>query len=144
MITVKIVNKSNNKLPSYMTEGSAGMDLCANLTKDMNIKPLERKTIPTGIFIELPEGYEAQIRPRSGMAINAGLTIINTPGTVDSDYRGEIMICLVNLDDILHTIRNGERIAQMIITKYEKIILNQVEELSITERNDGGFGHTGK
>jgi dUTP pyrophosphatase len=144
MVTVKIINKSKNELPSYMTEGSAGMDLRANLTKDVVINPLERKSIPTGIFIELPDGYEAQIRPRSGMAVNSGLTVINTPGTVDSDYRGEIIVCIVNLSEDICAIRNGNRIAQMIIAKYEKVNLLQVEELSNTERNEGGFGHTGK
>ena len=143
MVIVKIINNSKNPLPSYATEGSAGMDLCANISKDVYIIPLERKLIPTGIFIELPMGYEAQIRPRSGMAVKSGLTIINTPGTIDSDYRGEIMICLVNLNQDTCVIKNGERIGQMIIAKYEKAELEAVEVLSDTQRGTGGFGHTG-
>lgn len=144
---VNIVNKSKNPLPSYATVGSAGMDLCANL--DVNhavyIHPLERKLIPIDIFIELPEGYEAQIRPRSGLAVKSGLTVINTPGTVDSDYRGELMICLVNLSDEVRTIENGDRIAQMIIAKHEVATWNIVEEFVVsTARGSGGFGHTGK
>lgn len=143
-VGVKIVNKSNNPLPSYATEGSAGMDLRANLTDKVIISPLQRKIIPTGIFIELPEGFEAQIRPRSGMAMNSGLTIVNTPGTVDCDYRGEILICLINLSEDVCAIRNGDKIAQMIIARYEKVNLIQVAELSNTQRGTDGFGSTGK
>ena len=142
-IGVKIVNKSNNPLPTYATEGSAGMDLRANLTKMVVISSLQRKLIPTGIFIELPEGFEAQVRPRSGMAVNSGLTIVNTPGTVDSDYRGEIKICLVNLSEDACAIRNGDKIAQMIIARYEKVNLIQVAELSDSKRGTQGFGSTG-
>jgi dUTP pyrophosphatase len=120
------------------------MDLRANLPHMVSIAPLQRKLIPTGIFIELPVGYEAQIRPRSGMAVKSGLTIVNTPGTVDSDYRGEIMICLINLSEDNHAVRNGDRIAQMIIAKYEKVNLNQVEQLSETQRGENGFGSSGK
>jgi len=142
---INIINKSGNPLPTYLTEGSAGMDLYANLNKNVLILPLRRELIPTGIFIELPMGYEAQIRPRSGMAIKSGLTIINTPGTVDSDYRGEIMICLVNLnEDINCIVRNGDRIAQMIISKHETAEWNVVETLSNTQRGSGGFGSSGK
>lgn len=141
---INIVNKSNNPLPSYATEGSAGMDLRANLKDLITISPLQRKLIPTGIFIEVPIGYEAQIRPRSGMAVKSGLTIINTPGTVDSDYRGEIMICLVNLSEDNCAIRHGDRIAQMIIAKHETVELNLVEKLSETQRGSNGFGSTGK
>lgn len=141
---IKIVNKSKNPLPSYATEGSAGMDIYANLTETLVIPSLQRKLIPTGIFIELPIGYEAQIRPRSGLAVKNGLTIINTPGTIDSDYRGEIKICLVNLSGETSIIENGDRIGQMIIAKYEIVEPEVVDELSETKRGSGGFGHTGK
>ena len=141
---VLIVNKSKNILPTYATEGSAGMDLRANINKMVVIAPLERQIIPTGIFIELPIGYEAQIRPRSGLAIKSGITVINTPGTIDSDYRGEIMICLINLSNENFSVNSGDRIAQMIVSKYEKITLLEAEELSDTQRGSGGFGHTGK
>lgn len=143
MIKVNIINKSDNPLPAYLTEGSAGVDLYANLDKEVIILPLRRELIPTGIFIELPVGYEAQVRPRSGLAVKSGLTVINTPGTVDSDYRGEIKICLVNLSENTCVIRNGDRIAQMIIAKHETVEWNQVNELSNTQRGSGGFGHTG-
>lgn len=144
LCSVFIINKSENEPPSYATEGSAGMDLRANLNESVIIQPLQRKIIPTGIFIELPIGYEAQIRPRSGLAIKSGITVINTPGTIDSDYRGEIMICLVNLSDAEFTVMNNDRIAQMIISKYEKITLVEALELTNTERGEGGFGSTGK
>lgn len=140
---IKIINKSSNALPSYETSGSAGMDLRAFLNENILLKPLERKLIPTGLFIELPDGYEAQIRPRSGLAIKKGLTLLNSPGTIDSDYRGEIKIIMVNLSNEEHTIENGERIAQMIISKYEKAELTEAIELEMSERGSGGFGSTG-
>jgi dUTP pyrophosphatase len=143
-ITVYIVNKSANTLPEYATEGSAGMDLKANLDKPVILQPLERALIPTGIFIELPAGYEAQIRPRSGLAIKYGITCLNSPGTIDSDYRGEIKIILINLGKDSQTLHNEDRIAQMIISKIEKASIVLVNELSNTKRNTGGFGHTGK
>ncbi|MCQ2251904.1 MAG: dUTP diphosphatase [Bacteroidales bacterium] len=140
---VNIINKSNNPLPKYSTEHSAGMDLCAFLDSDVVIKPLQRVLIPTGLFIELPEGYEAQIRPRSGLAIKSGITVLNTPGTIDADYRGEIKVILVNLSDQDFVVHSGDRICQMVIAKYEKADLQIVESLSDTERSTGGFGHTG-
>jgi len=138
-----IVNQSNNPLPFYSTEHSAGMDLRAFLPEPLTLQPLERALIPTGLFMELPEGYEAQVRPRSGLAIKNGITVLNTPGTVDADYRGEVKIILINLSNEPFTINNGDRIAQMIIAKYEKISWEQVEELSGTERGDRGFGGSG-
>ncbi|MDP4264614.1 MAG: dUTP diphosphatase [Bacteroidota bacterium] len=143
-IEVKIVNKSSNDLPAYATTGSSGMDIRAFLSMPKRLMPLERALIPTGIFIELPEGYEMQVRPRSGLAIKHGITCLNSPGTIDSDYRGEIKIILVNLSQEEQVINPGERIAQMIIQKVEKVAWRLVEELEITERNAGGFGHTGK
>jgi len=140
---VKIINRSAHSLPAYETTGSAGMDLRANIESPVELKSLERKLIPTGLFIELPQGVEAQIRPRSGLAIKKGLTLLNTPGTIDSDYRGEIKIIMVNLSDQTQTIEQGERIAQMIIAKYEKIEWEETHELEQTERGAGGFGHTG-
>ncbi len=140
---VKIINRTENALPAYETAGSAGMDLRASLNEPVQLKPLERNLIPTGLYIELPVGYEAQIRPRSGMAVKKGLTLLNTPGTIDSDYRGEIRIIIVNLSDQVQVIEPGERIAQMIITKYEQIDWEVVEELQETHRGKGGFGHTG-
>lgn len=140
---VKIINKSTNDLPKYATKQSAGMDLRANLDSSIIIKPLERKIIPTGLFIALPVGYEAQIRPRSGLAIKSGITVINSPGTIDADYRGEIMVGLVNLSDEDFTIEHGERIAQMVIAKHEQVSFLQVEILDETERGEGGIGHTG-
>ncbi len=142
-VPVKIVNQSKNDLPKYATLGSAGMDLKANLEQPVNLKPLQRQMVPTGLFIELPEGYEAQVRPRSGMAINKGITCLNSPGTVDSDYRGEIKIILINLSDTLQTIEHGDRIAQLIIAKVEKAKWNSVVQLSVSHRGEGGFGHTG-
>jgi dUTP pyrophosphatase len=144
MIKVKIVNKSENKLPEYSTVNSAGLDLRANLDKEIVIKSLERVLIPTGLFIELPVGYEAQIRPRSGLALKYGISVLNTPGTIDSDYRGEIGIILVNLSNKDFVIKNGERICQMVINKHEQITWNLVDSLSETIRGEGGFGHTGK
>ena len=140
---VKIVNKSNNPLPKYATEFSAGMDLYAFLDNPLIIKPMERVLVPTGIYIELPEGYEAQIRPRSGLAIKHGITVLNTPGTIDADYRGEIKVILINLSDKPFEIKSGDRICQMVFKKYEKAELVQVETLDETERGEGGFGHTG-
>ena len=140
---VKIINKSNNPLPKYSTEFSAGMDICANLSDDLIIKPLQRVLVPTGLFIELPVGYEAQIRPRSGLAIKSGISVLNTPGTIDCDYRGEVKVILINLSDQDFTVHNGDRICQMVIAKYEQAELQQVEILSDSVRADGGFGHTG-
>jgi dUTP pyrophosphatase len=143
-IEVKIVNTSSNALPSYATAGSSGMDLRANLDLPQTLQPLERTLIPTGLFIELPQGYEAQIRPRSGLAIKQGITCLNTPGTVDADYRGEIKIILINLSNEEQVIQPGDRIAQMVIQTVENVEWKLVEELEATERNAGGFGHTGK
>ena len=141
---VKIINKSNHPLPSYQTSGSAGMDLRANLIDPVELKPLERKLIPTGLFIALPDMHEAQIIPRSGLAIKKGLTIVNTPGTIDADYRGELMIPMINLSNEAQIIEDGDRIAQMIIAKYESIAWELSETLDDTTRGTGGFGHTGK
>ena len=141
---IKIINKSGHPLPNYSTEHSAGMDLRANLETDIVLKPLQRALIPTGLFIELPEGYEAQIRPRSGLAYKHGITILNAPGTIDADYRGEIGVILVNLSSEEFTIKNGERICQMVIAKHEKAQWIETHTLQETERGAGGFGHTGK
>lgn len=140
---IKIVNQSPYPLPEYATVHSAGLDLRAHISEEIQIKPLQRMLVPTGLFIELPEGYEAQIRPRSGLAIKHGISIVNTPGTIDPDYRGEIKIILVNLSDTVFTLQPGERIAQMIIAKFEHITWNNVESLNETQRGAGGFGHTG-
>ena len=140
---IKIINKSSNPLPKYSTEFSAGMDLCANLTEELTIKPLQRVLVPTGLYMELPEGYEAQIRPRSGLAIKSGITVLNTPGTIDCDYRGEIKVILVNLSDQDFVVHHGDRICQMVIAKYEQAQFQVVEQLSDSVRSDGGFGHTG-
>lgn len=140
---VKIVNKSPFELPKYATKGSAGLDLKANIEEDIILNSLERKMIPTGIFIKLPKKHEAQIRPRSGLAIKNGITVINTPGTIDSDYTGEICVLLVNLSNEPFTIHHGDRIAQMIVNKYKRCDWESVEELEKTTRNEGGFGHTG-
>lgn len=142
-MTVKIINQSGNPLPQYETAGSAGMDLRANVDAPLNLQPLERILVPTGIFIELPHGYEAQIRPRSGLAVKKGLTLVNTPGTIDSDYRGEIKVIVINLSPHVQTIETGERIAQMVITRYEQIQWQEVTELTVSERGAGGFGSTG-
>lgn len=141
---VKIVCKSKHELPKYETIHSAGMDLRANINEDITLKTLDRALVPTGLYIELPEGYEAQVRPRSGLALKKGITVLNTPGTIDADYRGEICVILVNLSNEEFVIKDGERIAQMIISKHEHIIWEQVEILNSTERGAGGFGHTGK
>ena len=142
-IPVNIINNSNNPLPAYATEGSAGMDIRANLEVAVTLQPLERLLIPTGLFIELPMGYEAQIRPRSGVAIKQGITCLNSPGTIDSDYRGEVKVILINLSNTPQVINNGDRIAQMIIAKTEKAALFLVQQLNDTVRGGGGFGHTG-
>lgn len=141
---IKIVNKSDNELPAYSTMLSAGMDLRASLTAPVVLKPTERKLIPTGLFIELPEGYEAQIRPRSGLALKKGITVLNSPGTIDADYRGEIGIILINLSAEEFVIENGERICQMVVASHETVQWNLVEKLEDTARGEGGFGHTGK
>ncbi len=141
---VKIINKSNNALPAYETASSAGMDLRAFVDADVVLKPFERKLIPTGLYIELPDGYEAQIRPRSGLAIKSGITVLNSPGTIDSDYRGEIKVILINLSQDDFIIKSGDRICQMVIAKHEKAEFVEVDEISETERGAGGFGHTGK
>ena len=140
---VKIVNSSVNPLPDYSTLNSAGMDLRANLDQPLALLPLERSLIPTGLFIELPEGFEAQIRPRSGLALKKGISVLNTPGTIDADYRGEIGIILVNLSNEEFVVEHGERICQMVINKVETIQWDQVESLDESERGEGGFGHTG-
>jgi dUTP pyrophosphatase len=141
---VKIVNNSNNILPGYETALSAGMDIRANLEHPLCLKPMERSLVPTGLFIELPAGYEAQVRPRSGLAAKNGVTVLNSPGTVDADYRGEIKVILVNLSQQEFVINHGDRIAQMVIAKHETITWEMVEELENTQRGCGGFGHTGK
>ena len=138
-----VINKSNNPLPKYQTEQSAGVDLCAFLSSDLVLKPNDRKLIGTGLHIALPEGYEAQIRPRSGLAFKHGITIINSPGTIDADYRGELKIALINHSNVDFVIKNGDRIAQMVISKYEQISFTLNDSLDETERGEGGYGHTG-
>ena len=142
-LKVKIVNRSNNLLPSYSTSQSAGMDLRASLNEPVTLQPLERRLIPTGVYIELPVGYECQIRPRSGLALKRGLTVLNTPGTIDADYRGEVGVILVNLSAEPQVIENGERICQMVVARHETVEWESVETLDETERGAGGFGHTG-
>ncbi len=142
-ISVNIVNTSGNELPNYATPGSAGMDIRAHIETAVTLQPLERQLIPTGLFIELPIGYEAQIRPRSGLAFKQGITCLNSPGTVDSDYRGELKVILINLSNTPQTIVNGDRIAQMVIAKTEQANLFLVQQLNQTVRGEGGFGHTG-
>src|SRR6185437_4260262 len=142
-VIIKIINTSENQIPQYATEGSSGLDLRANLLLPVILKPMERKMIPTGIFLEIPIGYEVQVRPRSGLAIKNGITCLNSPGTVDSDYRGEIKIILINLSMEEHIINNGDRIAQMVLCKIEKAILQSETKLESTIRGEGGFGHTG-
>ncbi|HHT22331.1 MAG TPA: dUTP diphosphatase [Bacteroidales bacterium] len=141
---VKIVNESKHPLPEYATALSAGMDLRANIDESITLKPLERKLIPTGLYIELPKGYEAQIRPRSGLAVKKGITVLNSPGTIDADYRGEVCVVLVNLSNEAFVLNDGERICQMIIAKHEQVEWLEVDELNVTDRGAGGFGHTGK
>ena len=143
-MNIRIVNQSKHPLPAYETSLSAGMDLRANLDSEVLLKPLDRALIPTGLFVEIPEGHEAQIRPRSGLAIKHGITLLNTPGTIDADYRGEVKIILVNLSNDEYIIRDGERIAQMVIAEHKQIKWIEVGQLSDTERGAGGFGHTGK
>jgi dUTP pyrophosphatase len=140
---IRIVSKSKHKLPEYSTTSSAGMDLRANIDEDIILEPLGRALVKTGLFVEIPAGYEAQIRPRSGLAINKGITVLNSPGTIDSDYRGEVCVILINLSGENFVIRDGERICQMIIAKHEKAEWISVESLEDTERGGGGFGHTG-
>jgi dUTP pyrophosphatase len=144
MMKINVVNRSRHALPEYKTAFSAGMDLRANLDAPVTLKSLERGLIPTGLFIELPVGYEAQIRPRSGLALNEGLTVLNTPGTIDSDYRGEIKVILINLSPGVVQVNDGDRICQMVINQVEQVCLEQVDTLDNTERGAGGFGHTGK
>ena len=143
MVTVKIINKGRQPLPAYATPQSAGMDLHADNDEPVTLRPLQRRLIPTGLFIALPEGYEAQVRPRSGLALKHGITVLNTPGTIDADYRGEIGVVLVNLSDTDFTVNPGERIAQMVIARCEQTDLQVVAELDETERGAGGYGHTG-
>lgn len=143
MVKIKVINKGRQPLPAYATKQSAGMDLRANLTEPITLRPLERRLVPTGLYIALPAGYEAQVRPRSGLALKHGITVLNTPGTVDADYRGEIGVCLINLSHEDFTINDGERIAQMVIARHETGEFVEVEELDSTERGAGGYGHTG-
>ena len=140
---VQIINKSKNETPAYATELSAGMDMRANLEESVTLNPLERKLIPTGLYISLPAGFEAQVRPRSGLALKKGITVLNTPGTIDADYRGEICVILVSLSNEPFVVENGERIAQMVVAKHERVEWQEVEVLDETERGAGGFGHTG-
>lgn len=143
-VSIRIINRSGNPLPAYATAGSSGMDIRASLESPLTLMPLERRLVPTGIFIELPAGFEAQIRPRSGLALKQGITCLNSPGTIDADYRGEIGIILVNLDAGPQTIQHGDRIAQMVIQRVEKAQLSETVTLNPTLRGEGGFGHTGK
>jgi len=141
---IRIINKSKHELPAYGTDHSAGMDLRANIDEDIILHPMERALVQTGLFVEIPAGYEAQIRPRSGLAIKKGITVLNSPGTIDSDYRGEVCIILINLSDEKFVIKDGERICQMIVSKHERAEWECVDNLLKTERGKGGFGHTGK
>jgi len=143
-LAVKILNRSSNELPGYATPGSAGMDIRADLTAELRLAPLQRTLVPTGLFIELPQGYEAQVRPRSGLAVKQGITCLNTPGTIDSDYRGEIKVLLINLSSSEQVIAPGDRIAQLVVQKIEQVQWNETPVLTETVRNDGGFGSTGK
>lgn len=143
MTEVKVVNKGHQQLPAYATKQSAGMDLRANIDEPITLHPLERRLIPTGLHIALPKGMEAQIRPRSGLALKHGITVLNSPGTIDADYRGEVMVLLINFSDKDFVINDGERIAQMVIARYEQVEFKTVEELDETERGEGGYGHTG-
>ena len=141
---IPLVNQSSNPLPSYATTGSSGLDIRANIQNPIILQPFERTLIPTGLFLEIPQGYEAQIRPRSGLAIKQGITCLNSPGTIDADYRGEIQVILINLSNQTQTINHGDRIAQMVFTKVEQVLLTPVQIINQTERGEGGFGHTGK
>ena len=143
LMEIKIVNKSNNELPAYSTDMSAGMDLRAYIQESLVLKPMERKLIPTGLFVEIPAGFEAQIRPRSGLALKKGITVLNTPGTIDADYRGEIGIILINLSAEDFMVTHGERICQMVINRVEMIAWSEVDSLEESQRGAGGFGHTG-
>lgn len=143
MVKIEVINKGRQPLPAYATAQSAGMDLRANIPKSITLQPLERRLIPTGLYIALPEGYEAQVRPRSGLALKHGITVLNSPGTIDSDYRGELMVLLINLSQDPFTVNDGERIAQLVIARHEQAVLTAVEVLDETERGAGGYGHTG-
>ena len=143
MVKIKIVNRGRQQLPAYATELSAGMDLRANIDESITLNPMERRIIPTGLYMALPPGYEAQVRPRSGLAFKHGITVLNSPGTIDADYRGEIGVILVNLSDKPFVVNNGERICQMVVARYDRVAWQQVETLDETERGAGGFGHTG-
>jgi dUTP pyrophosphatase len=144
LLDVKIINRSSNPLPSYATEGSSGMDVRAFLAEPLTLEPMERKLVPTGLFLEIPEGYEAQVRPRSGLALKQGITCLNSPGTIDADYRGEIGVILINLSSEKQVIKSGDRIAQLVFQSVTKINWKLTNQLSTTVRNEGGFGHTGK
>lgn len=143
MTKIRIINRGSQQLPAYATPQSAGMDLRANIEDPITLRPLERRIVPTGLYIALPVGYEAQVRPRSGLALKHGITVLNSPGTIDSDYRGEIGVLLINLSDTPFVINAGERIAQMVVARHEQAELIEVEELDDTERGAGGYGHTG-
>lgn len=143
MVKIEVINKGRQPLPAYATAQSAGMDLRANIPESITLHPLERRLIPTGLYIALPEGYEAQVRPRSGLALKHGITVLNSPGTIDSDYRGELMVLLINLSQNPFTVNDGERIAQLVIARHEQAVLTAVEVLDQTERGTGGYGHTG-
>ncbi|HRO46558.1 dUTP diphosphatase [Agriterribacter sp.] len=143
-LTVKIINQSSNPLPAYATPGASGMDIRAFISSPVVLQPMERSLIPTGLFVEIPQGYEIQVRPRSGLAVKQGITCLNTPGTIDSDYRGEIKVILINLSNEPQSIQPGDRIAQIIVQRIETAQWEAVENISVTSRNEGGFGHTGK
>lgn len=143
MVKVNVINKGHHPLPAYATPQSAGMDLRANISQPVTLRPMERRLIPTGLYIALPQGYEAQIRPRSGLALKHGITVLNSPGTIDADYRGEVMVLLVNLSGSDFVVNDGERIAQMVIARHETAVFAEVAELDATERGEGGYGHTG-
>jgi len=143
-VNIRIINQSDQPLPEYATQGASGMDVRAFLQETVTLQPMERSLVPTGIFVEIPEGFEMQVRPRSGLAIKQGITCLNTPGTIDSDYRGEIKVILINLSNQEQVIRNGDRIAQLVVQKVEKVNWQPAISITETERNNGGFGHTGK
>jgi dUTP pyrophosphatase len=144
MLNVPVINRSKHPLPAYATALAAGLDLRANLDSPIELKPLERTLVPTGLFMELPAGFEAQVRPRSGLAAKHGITVLNSPGTIDADYRGEVKVILVNLSNEAFTIADGERIAQLVVARHEQIAWQETAELASTDRGEGGFGHTGK
>jgi len=143
-VTIRVVNRSPHPLPAYATAGSSGMDVRAHLEQDLVLSPMERQLVPTGLYLEIPEGHEVQVRPRSGLAVKQGITCLNTPGTIDSDYRGEVKIILINLSGEAQVLKNGDRIAQLVLQKVERAAWEGAEVLGATERNEGGFGHTGK